>query len=98
MTEHELQRWLERHNAELVAADIDTALGRGPSLGSQRGQTWISFQSKRMQARVVLSTSGVCRFTASSRADGGERFESTEDFTSSAGLDAAMAVLVRHLT
>ncbi len=98
MTEHELQRWLERHHAELVESKVTTVLGRGPSLGPRRGDTWISFQSRHALGRVVLSPSGHCHFTASTTADGSHRLDLREEFGGPVRLDQAMAVLVGHLT
>lgn len=98
MNDHELERWLERHASELDASDVATALGRGPTLGPRRGATWISFQSRHTLARVVLSAAGHCELTATDRADGSQRLASHEEFTSSARLDDALAVLVGHLT
>ena len=98
MTERELERWLERHSAELVAAHVTTALGRGPTLGPHRGATWISFQSRRTRGRVVLSASGHCHLSATATADGSPRLDSHEEFASAGRLDEAMAVLVGHLT
>jgi hypothetical protein len=98
MTEHELQRWLERHDAELLASKVTTALGRGPTLGPRRGATWISFQSSHALGRVVLSASGHCHLTATTTADGSHRLDSHQELASTARLDEAMAVLVGHLT
>jgi hypothetical protein len=98
MNEHELQRWLERHHAELLASHVTAALGRGPALGSQRGATWISFQSKHTLGRVVLSAAGHCELTATNTADGSQLLDANEEFTSSLRLDEAMGVLVGHLT
>jgi hypothetical protein len=97
MTEHELERWLERHSAELVESKVTTVLGRGPTVGAHRGATWISFQSRRALGRVVLSPSGHCHLTATATADGSHRLDSHEEFASAARLDEAMAVLVGHL-
>jgi hypothetical protein len=97
MTEDELKRWLERHDAELLASNVTTALGRGPTLGPHRGATWISFQSGHALGRVVLSASGHCHLTATTTADGSHRLDSREEFASAARLDEAMAVLVGHL-
>jgi len=98
VTEHELQRWLERHNAELIQSNVTAALGRGPTLGPHRGATWISFQSRHALGRVVLSASGHCHFTATTTADGSPRLDSHEEFVSAVRLDEAMAVLVGRLT
>jgi hypothetical protein len=98
MTDHALERWLERHNAELVGSKVTTAFGRGPMLGAHRGATWISFQSQHALGRVVLSPSGECHLTATTTADGSHRLDSHEECASPRQLDEAMAVLVGHLT
>ena len=73
-------------------------LGRGPTIGSRQGATWISFQSKHAIARVVLSHSGHCHLTASDTRDGIERMNIKEEFSSSVQLDEALDVLVHQLT
>ena len=98
MTDHELERWLERHQAELVESKVTALLSRGPMLGAHRGATWISFQSPRALGRVVRSPSGQCHLTATTTADSGRRLDSLEECASAAQLDEAMAVLVGHLT
>jgi hypothetical protein len=98
MTDHELERWLERHTAELVESKVTTVLGRGPMLGAHRGATWISFQSPRALGRVVRSPSGECHLTATTTADGSHRLDSHAACASAGELDEAMAVLVGHLT
>ncbi len=98
MTDQALQRWLERHNAELAASKVTTVLGRGPTLGRHRGGTWISFQSRHALGRVVLSPAGHCHLTARGTADGSPRLDSHEECASAVRLDEAMAVLVGHLT
>jgi len=95
---HELERWLERNTVELAAPKVTSVLGRGPTLGTRRGATWISFQSKHTLARVVLTASGCCQLTASDTEDGTTRMNSEVEVSSRAGLDAAMAMLVGHLT
>ena len=97
MDQHELRRWLERHDDELMASGVSTAVGRGPALGPQPGSVWISFQSKAALGRVVLSPDGHCTFAATTTADGRSRFQESEEFTSSSRLDDALAELVGHL-
>ena len=94
---HELERWLERHKADLIRDEITSALGRGPTLGSRQGATWISFQSKHALARIVLTHAGDCHLTASGIGDGIERMNSHEEFSSSVRLDDALADLVGQL-
>ena len=93
---HELERWLERHTADLVAAKVASVFGRGPTIAS-RGATWISFHSKHTLGRVVLSHSGQCNLTATRIADGVEQLNLQEEFSSSVHLDETLDVLIGHL-
>jgi hypothetical protein len=97
MSDHELQRWLERNSADLRAADIRTELGRGPSIGSRRGATWISFESKDILGRAVLSITGDCALTARNKADGVHRLDTHQACSSGPQLDDALAGLLHHL-
>ena len=97
MTDRTLQRWLERHNAELAASNVATVLGRGPTLGVHRGATWISFQSRHALGRVVLSPSGHCHLTATTTADGSPRLDYQEECATVARLEVAMAALIGQL-
>jgi hypothetical protein len=97
MSDHQLQRWLERNDADLQASDIRTELGRGPTIGSRRGATWISFESKDILARAVLSITGDCALTARHKADGVHRLDTHQACSSGHQLDDALAGLVNHL-
>jgi hypothetical protein len=95
---HELERWLERHTADLVAANITSAFSRGPTIASRQGASWISFQSKHTLGRVVLSHSGDWHLTATRIADGVEQLNLQQEFSSSVRLDEALDALVRQLS
>ncbi|HVM66010.1 MAG TPA: hypothetical protein VMU14_14180 [Acidimicrobiales bacterium] len=98
MTDQALKRWLERHNAQLLESKVTTVLGRGPTLGRGRGATWISFQSRHALGRVARSPAGHCHLSVRATADGSHRMDSHEEVASAVQLDAAMALLVAHLT
>jgi len=97
MNGHELQRWLEQSHAELAESRISTELGRGPTVGSARGSTWVSFESTHALGRVVLGPAGRCDLSATSRMDGGRRLDEHREIATAAELDDALAGLVAHL-
>jgi len=97
MNGHELEHWLAESRTELAAPHISTDLSRGPTVGSGRGATWLSFESKRSLGRVVLSAGGHCDLTVTSRADGRKWLDEHCEIATPADLDGPLASLVTHL-
>jgi hypothetical protein len=98
MSGHELKHWLADRDAELAEARIRTVLGRGPTFGSQRGATWISFDAPNTLGRAILRPDGSCELSAVARSDGEVRLVDRREIESSGDLDDALAALVDQLT
>jgi hypothetical protein len=94
---HELQHWLARSQDGLAQSHVTADVGRGPTVGSTRGPTWVSFESKHTLGRVILGASGRCDLTVTNRADGRQLLDEHCEIATSAELDNALATLVARL-
>ena len=96
MTVREMEGWLRRSQRELDARDVSARLARGPDLGSDDAEAWISFGSDVGSGRLVRRHDGSCRLDALRHVDGAILLGGSSPVTTAVELSAVVDALTRR--